>query len=135
MRATLSYYLRRKTAQVLGLNQSQPDLTQPLTQMGFDSLMTIELRNHIQNDLGINISVGTLLQNPTVAQLTTVLQGMISQETTSGIMPVENNPLVPIQPQGERPPLFCVPGWIGDVLYLYELGGLMGSPVPNLHFA
>jgi hypothetical protein len=37
--------------------------------MGFDSLMSLELKNQIDTDLGVSIAVARLIQGPTILEL------------------------------------------------------------------
>jgi NADPH:quinone reductase-like Zn-dependent oxidoreductase/SAM-dependent methyltransferase/acyl carrier protein len=74
-RALLMQYLRATTASVLGLHSSeQIDPHQGLVGMGLDSLMAIELRNHVQQQLEIELSVTTYLQNRSIVQLAQQLE-------------------------------------------------------------
>ena len=124
----LTAYLRRKTAQVLGLDDpSQLDVQQPLSQMGLDSLMSGQLRSHIQNALDIKVPVASFLQNPTLAQLTTELLAQLSFVPSSSI---SYSPLVPIQPAGSKPPFFCVHTLIPVVYCFYDLANELGSDQP-----
>ena len=43
-------YLQSKVAQVLGMTVANIDVQQPLNTIGIDSLMALELRNHLKND-------------------------------------------------------------------------------------
>jgi hypothetical protein len=38
--------------------------------MGFDSLMSIELKNRIETDLGVSVAMSRLIQSPTILELT-----------------------------------------------------------------
>jgi myxalamid-type polyketide synthase MxaB len=60
-------------ARVLGLAPSQLDIQQPLTNLGLDSLMAVELKNRISADLGINVPMVKFLQGFSVAQAATQL--------------------------------------------------------------
>jgi NAD(P)-dependent dehydrogenase (short-subunit alcohol dehydrogenase family)/acyl carrier protein len=57
-------------ASVLDLETGQLSLSQPLTQLGIDSLMAVELRNWIEIQLGIIIPVVEFLKGPTIEDLT-----------------------------------------------------------------
>ena len=72
-RSMLEDYLTERTASVLMLSRSRLDVHQTLIQLGVDSLMALELESCITSDLEIAIPVGKLLQDLTVAQLTTEL--------------------------------------------------------------
>jgi acyl carrier protein len=59
---------------VLGLDPNQainPVLS--LTDMGMDSLMAVELKNRIESNLGVNISISFFLEGATIADLVKVL--------------------------------------------------------------
>ncbi len=57
-------------AAVLGFEQSQLDLEKPLTELGLDSMMAIELSHRIESDLSVTIPVAKFLQGNSVLQLT-----------------------------------------------------------------
>jgi acyl carrier protein len=63
-------YLCEKVAHVLRLPLSKIDVQQPLTALGLDSLMAIELKNRIELDLSVRIPIVTFLQGPSIAQFT-----------------------------------------------------------------
>lgn len=45
-------------------------LRQPLSELGIDSLMTVELVNRVEAQLGLSLPMATLLENPTITDLT-----------------------------------------------------------------
>ena len=82
-------YLRTQISQVIGwATPASLDLNQPLTSLGLDSLMAVELRNRFQSDLGVVVPVAQLLQGPSVNQLSR----LILDQTTEAIsaQPIES---------------------------------------------
>ena len=69
----LQSYVSEQVARVLGLSASQLDIHQPLTNLGLDSLMAVELKNRISTDLGVNVPMVKFLQGFSVAQAATQL--------------------------------------------------------------
>jgi thioester reductase-like protein len=63
-------FLREKTARVLGATASQIDVDKPLTELGLDSLMGVELHNWIEGDLRVTLPVVELMQGPSLTRLT-----------------------------------------------------------------
>ncbi|GHO83339.1 type I polyketide synthase [Dictyobacter formicarum] len=66
--AILENYLRTQVASVLRLPPERLDSEQPLTTLGLDSLMAIELKNRMEGELAIRIPIVTFLQGPSIAQ-------------------------------------------------------------------
>ncbi|MBI2838245.1 MAG: type I polyketide synthase [Acidobacteria bacterium] len=65
----LESHLREQAAQVLGLSPSRIDPQRPLGSLGFDSLMTLELRNRLEASLGLKLSATLVWNHPTVSAL------------------------------------------------------------------
>ncbi len=62
-------YLRTSVATVLGLEPEELDLDQPVSNLGMDSLMAIQLKNRLDKDLDVSIPMVAFLQGKTVEQL------------------------------------------------------------------
>ncbi|MEK6250310.1 MAG: beta-ketoacyl reductase, partial [Planctomycetales bacterium] len=71
-------YLSNQLSRVLRIPAEELDIQQPLNNLGIDSLMAVELRNHVQANLGVIIPVAQLMQDPSISQLATVLLNDIS---------------------------------------------------------
>ncbi|KAF9357889.1 hypothetical protein BGX26_002891 [Mortierella sp. AD094] len=70
--------------------------------LGDQSLMAVRMISRIRSILGLETSLRTLFEAPTIAELAPRL-------VESGTTQVESfHVLLPIRPQGIRPPLFCV---------------------------
>jgi acyl carrier protein len=67
-RQLLESYLCKQVAGVLRLSATKIDILQPLTALGLDSLMAIELKNRIELELGVRIPIITFLQGPSIAE-------------------------------------------------------------------
>jgi len=65
-------YLRLQVANSLGI--SQPNVQQPLNQLGLDSLIAVELRNAIRTQLGIELTIGTFLTGASISKLATEIE-------------------------------------------------------------
>jgi amino acid adenylation domain-containing protein len=89
-------------------------------ELGGHSLLAVRLLSQIEQQLGKNVSLRTLLQGTTIEQLTRLLsQG---SETWS--------PLIPIQPTGNLPPFFCIHPISGNVLCYRDLARYLGQNQP-----
>jgi acyl transferase domain-containing protein/NADPH:quinone reductase-like Zn-dependent oxidoreductase/thioesterase domain-containing protein/SAM-dependent methyltransferase/acyl carrier protein len=58
-----------QVAAVFGMAATQIDRDAPLTTLGLDSLMTVELIHRVEHELGLRMPMGTLLGGPTATQL------------------------------------------------------------------
>jgi len=67
----LGDYLKGIIAHRLGSSASSLDVTSTFISLGLDSLMMLEIRNRIVDDLGLIIPPVKFIENPSVAQLTT----------------------------------------------------------------
>ncbi len=102
-RDLLLTYLREQVAKVLGLKASeQIGLRQSLLSLGIDSLMAVELRNHLQSSLGHSIPATVLFDYPTLEELVDYLAQQLnlmidssdfSQERPSGDSTEESSQL------------------------------------------
>jgi len=90
-------------------------VTDNFFELGGHSLLTIRLLTEIEKTFGRDLPLMTIFQAPTVEQLATVLRE--TGETRSSFS------LVPLQPYGLTPPLFFVPGNLGNVFV--DLGHLV----------
>ncbi len=79
----LESYLTELVTRVLGLSASRLDIHQPLSNLGLDSLMAVEVKNRIAVDLGVNVPMVTFLSGPSVEQAAAQLLPLLTSETTS----------------------------------------------------
>jgi acyl carrier protein len=79
--ALLQHFLLAQVAQVLHIPEAKLHLDAPLTGMGMDSLMGLELRNRIEAALGITVPATLLWTYPTVAALSAQLTGGTREAT------------------------------------------------------
>src|SRR5262245_8504619 len=87
--------------------------------LGGDSLQGVELLTLVEKKLGHPLPQSVLIEHGTVA-------GMAAHIEKGDIALC----VVPIQPNGERPPFFCVHGAVGGVLGFRHLARYMGSNQP-----
>jgi len=81
--AELLTYLQQRVATTLATDPAQLDPTQPLITMGIDSLMAVELRNQVQQTLGITLPITMLLDNGAIADLAVYLGEQLPMAHTS----------------------------------------------------
>lgn len=68
-KSRLESYLQECVAGVLKITPSQLDLQQPLSSLGIDSLMAVELQHSIETDLGVVLPMTSFLQGDSIVQL------------------------------------------------------------------
>nr|MDZ8007541.1 amino acid adenylation domain-containing protein [Nostoc sp. DedSLP05]MDZ8097380.1 amino acid adenylation domain-containing protein [Nostoc sp. DedSLP01] len=94
--------------------------------LGGHSLLVPYLMAQIRQQFGKEIPLVTLFHNPTIEELANVMQKDAGISSWS--------PLVPLQPKGANPPLFCLSGSGGNPFYLYPLACCLGSDQPFYTF-
>jgi amino acid adenylation domain-containing protein len=90
--------------------------------LGGHSLLAIKLLNNIQQVFEQQLSLSSLFQNPTIAQLAEELCNFEVQNL--------NYNLLSLQPQGEAIPLFFIPGANGYGFYFRDLAINLGIEHP-----
>jgi myxalamid-type polyketide synthase MxaC len=63
-------YLAEEMGRILKVSLASVDRDTPIVNMGVDSLMSIELKNQIETDLGVSVAMASLMQGPTILELT-----------------------------------------------------------------
>ena len=99
----------------IGVHQNYFDL-------GGNSILAVRLFNQIENVFKVKLPLSTLLEAPTIRELSHILQNDGSIPTWSSV--------VPIQPSGTRPPFFCVHAAGGNVLLYRSLSQHLGENQP-----
>jgi amino acid adenylation domain-containing protein len=96
----LESYLQELVARVLRIAPSQVNLQQPLSTLGLDSLRVFELKNRIEVDLEVGVSVADFFEGLSTRALATKL---LAQLTTADVVP--SVPLVKVQKATDVHPL------------------------------
>ncbi len=91
-------------------------------ELGGNSLLAARLFAQIANSFGQHLPLATLFLSPTIEQLADCLRDSDTSKTWSS--------LVAIQPEGSRPPLFCVHAAGANVLIYRPLSRHLGNDQP-----
>lgn len=91
--------------------------------LGGDSLISIRVFARIADEFEVNLPLSVLFTETTIQQLAARISKVSDNEDAWSL-------LVPIQPDGNRPPFFCIHGITGDVLWFRRLGQLMAPNQP-----
>jgi len=91
-------------------------------EIGGDSLLAIRLFANIKREFGITVPLHTIFQNRTVEQLACILRQDSVASTWS--------PLVCLQSQGSKSPLFFVHAAGGSAFNYFQIATLMGTERP-----
>jgi len=91
-------------------------------ELGGHSLLAVRIMFEIEKVFGKRLPLATLLEAPTIRQLARII--------SSGNVCSLSSSLVAIQPSGTKPPLFCVPGYKGELFFCRNLSRSLGSDQP-----
>ena len=104
---------------VLGVSSLRPD--DNFFDVGGTSLAAVRVFQLIHEHIGVELPLSTLLHAPTIDALATLIDGPAELRAPS---------VVPLAPGTSERPLFMVPGWPGDPLYLRTLALLLATDRP-----
>ena len=106
--------------------------------LGGDSLLAVRMFQLAQKLTGVNLPLATLLTAPTIARQAAAFRAAGAKEPQTLEPAIDTNapghdpwaPLVPIQPIGSRPPLFCIHAVGGNVLNYVPVAKALGDDQP-----
>ena len=101
--------IANQVAAVLGTDASRIDKDTPLTNLGLDSLMAIELVNRIEDKLGMSMPMGSVLNGPNIRDLSApVLEKLLESggDAVGGSVAGSSLDLVEFEATGEMPESF-----------------------------
>ena len=90
--------------------------------LGVRSIVAAQLFARIEHELGSRLPLGAVFQAPTIESLAHLVE--------DGEEAARWKSLVPIQPHGSLPPIFCVHGGAGTILHLEPLARRLGDEQP-----
>jgi thioesterase domain-containing protein/acyl carrier protein len=93
---------------------------------GGHSLLALTAASRIEKSLGVKVSMGTIIQNPTVEAMAQLIERQGAN--------IANSPLVPIQPKGSKRPFFCIHPGPGSAFCFIELAHLLDRDRPFYGF-
>jgi acyl carrier protein len=68
-RRSLESHVRGALARILRWRPARIGSSTPFKSLGVDSIMAVELRNHLESTLGLQLTVGLIWAHPCVAEL------------------------------------------------------------------
>jgi amino acid adenylation domain-containing protein len=119
-RTALEHELVRIWERVLGV--SPIGVTDNFFDLGATSLVAAQLFAEIEHELADALPLGAVFRAPTIEKLAALIE-------TPEVGPRWTS-LVPIQPHGARPSIFCVHGGAGTILHLEPLARSVGDEQP-----
>jgi len=115
--------------ELLGTEQVSPD--DDFFDLGGHSLVALRLFSKIRKTYHLDLALATLFEARTVRQLSALIR---ASNSPARALSKAWSPLVPIQPNGSKPPLFLVHGVGGTVLFYNDLVTCLGHDQPVYGF-
>ncbi len=104
------------------LQVSPIGVTDDFFDLGVSSIVAATLFAAIEHELGSSLPLGAIFRAPTIESLAELLEQKSDDSRWRS--------LVPIQPDGTQPPIFCIHGGAGTILHLAALARRLGNDQP-----
>lgn len=124
--------VRGELARVTSVGPEEIDTAAPLTAIGIDSLMALELKNNLEAKLSITLPMGKLLAGPSVATLAeAAAEELVGEASDTSVDHAAWRPLVTLR-EGVAgvAPLILMPVLGGDVGAYHDLAAACDSDRP-----
>jgi acyl transferase domain-containing protein/NADPH:quinone reductase-like Zn-dependent oxidoreductase/thioesterase domain-containing protein/SAM-dependent methyltransferase/acyl carrier protein/NADP-dependent 3-hydroxy acid dehydrogenase YdfG len=110
-------HVLEQVARVLGAAPSSVGTDRPLDELGLDSLMAIELKNHLESNLGLTLPMGELMRVPSVETLAQAVLRVLAVDAK----------------RGDRAPGLAAPASVGRPALVQLRAGASARPLFCLH--
>ncbi len=97
-------------------------VTDDFFDLGVTSVVAATLFAAIEHELGDQLPLGAIFRAPTIEALAKLLERAEGGSRWTS--------LIPIQPEGSKPPIFCIHGGAGTILHLAPLARRLGPDQP-----
>ena len=111
--------LLKDFSDILGIDPSSWGLETPIFETGVTSIELIRLRQRIEDRLGVEVPIVTLMLNPTTRSMARALEDLSASKMYS--------PVVPLRKEGTKTPLWLVHPGVGEVLVFLGLSQLIND--------
>ena len=122
-------------ARVMSVEPEQIDIEQPLSALGLDSLMALELKNQLEAKLAFTLPMAALLEGPSVVKLAEAVAEALLGGAVAASEAAKWTPLLTLREGNtDREPLFLAPALGGDVRCYQEMIERLTSDRPIIAF-
>ncbi|HLV34897.1 MAG TPA: type I polyketide synthase [Spirillospora sp.] len=91
-REALIEYVAGEVGLILGMSASDVDIHRGLFEMGMDSLMSVDLKSHLEQGTGLSLPSTLTFNYPTVAELAEYLDSRLAPAPAASPQPAETRP-------------------------------------------
>ncbi|MCW1886943.1 amino acid adenylation domain-containing protein [Luteolibacter flavescens] len=98
--------------------------------LGGHSLMALRLFSRISREFGISLPLAALLSHPTIARLSVLLAPEAAATSANPAKSGKKGHLVTLSDRGNPPPLFCIHGGDGGVIFYRGIAERMAGDFP-----
>ncbi len=128
-------YFGKELARIMGLEAGGIDPDQPLSALGMDSLMAMELKNNLEARLAFNLPMAAFVESPSLSTLADLAAKLLTEQSAD-VLRTETgqkaawSPIVPLGKGDGRPPLFCIHPLGGDFRCYQDLAAELSEHWP-----
>lgn len=134
-------YLAKELGRILGVAPEELQPAQPLSVVGVDSLMAMELKSNLESKLQIDVPMSSLMDGPSIDSLAghlapmfeSATSGQVSHAADAANRPAlttrtgRNASLLPLQTHSLHPAIFCIHPVGGDLRCYQQLAKHLGQ--------